>query len=202
MPTVADWSYGFGDYDAQSRTIAAFTPLTTFTNRTIRGGKVGATDVSGLEITQDGGTPAREKALVRRWIAPADGKVAIYAELAHTNKEGTGVVCRIVSSRSGLLGEWKAANSSTLTLLSDVAVQRGDTLDFTTVNQGDPRKESFTWAPTITMPGMEMPGMPGMAMRWDARADFMDPLQMPQPIGPWEELAHVLLMSNEFARAD
>jgi hypothetical protein len=128
--------------------------------------------------------------------------VDIYAELVATKKGGGGVVCRLVSSSGGLVGEWSAANSDTLTLRNGVRVVRGDTLDFLTISQDKQADESFVWAPTITMPGLAMPGMPSMAMRWDARSNFMDPDKLPQPIGPWEELAQVLLLSNEFACAD
>jgi hypothetical protein len=52
------------------------------------------------------------------------------------------------------------------------------------------------------MPTAEMPGMAGMAMRWDAKGDFMDPAKLPAPLTAWEELAHILLLSNEFAVVD
>ena len=48
----------------------------------------------------------------------------------------------------------------------------------------------------------EMPGMAGMPRIWDAKTDFMDIRKMPKPIGPWEELAQVLLLSNEFMFVD
>jgi hypothetical protein len=48
------------------------------------------------------------------------------------------------------------------------------------------------------MPEREMPGMFGMAMRWDAKSTFQDPAKAPRPLTGWEELAQVLLMSNEF----
>jgi hypothetical protein len=202
MPEVSDWKYGFGEFDPASQRVTAFTALTRFTDQRLRGGKVGGTDVSGLEITSDGGKPATAKALIRRWTAPCDGAIDIYAELVATKKGGGGVVCRLVSSSGGLVGEWSAASSDTLTLRNGVRVARGDTLDFLTISQDKQADESFVWAPTITMPGLAMPGMPSLAMRWDARSNFMDPDKLPQPIGPWEELAQVLLLSNEFACAD
>ena len=47
-----------------------------------------------------------------------------------------------------------------------------------------------------------MPGMAGMAMRWDAKSDFMDPARLPTPLTAWEELAHVPLLANELAAID
>jgi len=81
-------------------------------------------------------------------------------------------------------------------------VKAGDTLDFLTECRGDPKGDTFRWAPTITMPKVEMPGMAGMAMRWDAKGNFMDPSKLPAPLNAWEEFAHVLLLSNEFAVVD
>ena len=198
MPEVSDWAYGFGEFDAATHTIAHFTPL-QFAGDVVKGGKVGDQDTTGLEFNAQGGQPAPGKAAaVRRWTAPRDGTVTIYAELLHQSKEGDGVVCRIVSSRDGLLGEWTAVNQSILTTLSDVKVQKGDTLDFAALCRNDSKSDTYQWAPTITMTTAEMPGMSGMAMRWDARSNFLNPAKMPEPLGAWEELAQVLLLSNEF----
>jgi hypothetical protein len=198
MPEVSDWQYGYGDYDVKQKRIANFTAL-KFTGQVIKGTKVGLMDLSKLEINPEGGQPAKDKAAIRRWIAPLDGRVSIYAELIHTNKTGDGVLCRLVSSRQGLLGEWAAANTNLLTTAHDLEVQRGETLDFLTVCRDDPKNDTFKWAPTISMGTAEMPGMKGMSMRWDAKSNFRDPAKVPQPISPWEEFAQVLLLSNEFS---
>jgi len=194
MPEVNDWSYGTGDFDSQSQRVANFHALRFAGNKVVGNG--------GMELTKDGGQPAEGKAIIRRWIAPKEGKVNIYAELAHLPKEGDGVTSRVVSSRGGLLGEWSAAHNAVLTTLNDVEVKKGDTLDFLTICGSDPKNDTFRWSPTITMPLAEMPGMSGMAMRWDAKGDFMDPTKLPAPLSGWEELAHVLLLSNEFAVVD
>lgn len=164
----------------------------------VKGTRMGKIDESALELNREGGKPSKDKAAIRRWISPQGGHVDIYAALVHLSKTGEGVLCRLVSSRAGLLGERSAANSSRLTTLNDIEVKKGQTLDFVTECRDDPKNDSFKWAPTITMRDSEIPGMKGMSMRWDARSDFMDPATMPKPLGPWEELAQVLLLSNEF----
>ena len=194
MPEVNDWAYGTGTFDAQSQRVTGFQALKFAGNKVVGDG--------GMELTKDGGQPAADKAIIRRWTAPRDGRVHIQAELVHLQKEGDGVASRIVSSRSGLLGEWFAAQSAATTALNDVEVKKGDTLDFLTVCRADPKNDTFHWSPTIIMPSAEMPGMAGMAMRWDAKGDFMDPAKLPAPLSAWEELAHVLLLSNEFAVVD
>jgi hypothetical protein len=201
MPEVSDWQYGLGDYDPQEKRVEHFTAL-KFAGQIVKGTRMGKIDESALELNREGGKPSKDKAAIRRWISPQNGHVDIYAELVHLSKTGDGVLCRLVSSRTGLLGEWTAANSSRLTTLNDVEVKKGDTLDFLTECRDDPKNDSFKWAPTITMREAEMPGMKGMAMRWDARSDFMDPATLPKPLGPWEEFAQVLLLSNEFTFVD
>jgi hypothetical protein len=194
LPEANDWSYGTGDFDGQSQRVSHFQPLKFAGNKVVGNG--------GMELTKDGGQPAEGKPIIRRWTAPRDGKVNISAELAHLPKEGDGITSRIVSSRGGLLGEWAAAHGAVLTSLTGVEVKQGDTLDFLTLCGADAKNDTFRWSPTITMPGAEIPGMSGMAMRWDAKGDFMDPSKLPAPLNGWEELAHVLLLSNEFAVVD
>jgi hypothetical protein len=193
-PEVNDWTYGTGDFDPHTQRVTHFQVLRFAGNKVVGNG--------GMELTKDGGQPAQNKAIIRRWIAPRDGVVNIYAELTHLAKDGDGVTSRIVSSRNGLLGEWSAAHNAVMTSLSEVEVKKGDTLDFLTVCGADAKNDAFRWSPTITMPSAEMPGMAGMAMRWDAKGDFMDPAKLPAPLSAWEELAHVLLLSNEFAVVD
>ncbi len=207
MPEVAAWSYGFGDYDDHTQTAATFT-LLEFSDGTVKGTEIGELDLTALELTAHGGTAAAGKATIRRWFAPFDGRVDIYAELIHSSDSGDGVKCLVVSSRTGLLGQWAAANSSQLTVLTNVEVRQGETLDFVTAGVKGPKAEiysepeSFNWAPTVTIQDRYKPGMPGSPLRWDARHDFMDPAHVPLPLTAWEELAQVLLLSNEFAWVD
>ena len=101
-----------------------------------------------------------------------------------------------------LSGEWTTAGGHLMTDRKGVAVKTGDMLDFITVNRDGAGDEAFTWAPTIIMPDRQMPGMPSMPRRWDARGDFIDPNKMPQPISPWQSLAQTLLLANEAAWVD
>lgn len=201
VPEATAWAYGFAEYDEKAKKVTAFTPL-KFAGNVVKGTKVGSTDATGVEVTNDGGKTAKAVATCRRWIAPEDGKIDVAAELSHAGTIGDGVLCRIVSSRSGLLGEWTAKGNSVATALKAVEVKKGDTLDFLTFAQADPTGDSYRWAPTISMPGREMPAMPGMAMKWDAKTNFLDPAKLPAPLGPWEELAQVLLLTAEFATAE
>ena len=66
-------------------------------------------------------------------------------------------------------------------------------------SQTDKDAGPYQWSPSILMPGVEMPGMVGMARRWDARTDFADPSKPPKPLSALEELCQALLLSPEFA---
>jgi hypothetical protein len=136
---------------------------------------------------------------IRRWVAPFDGEVNITAELTHSDAKTEGVIARIISSRSGELGQWNAKAQSVATDLTKVSVKKGDTLDFIVSSQTDKVAGPYQWSPSITAPGKELPSMPGMARRWDARVDFSDPNKPPKPLNALEELCQALLLSPEFA---
>jgi cytochrome c553 len=228
MPQADDWTYGFGDYSDAAKKVENFTSLSNFVGAVVKGQKVGAVDVTAMELTPDGGKVAAGKAAVRRWTSPEKGRVRIDAELIHLQAAAPAqpvsaaqtpaqqspaadapadnpaaaasgpVVCRIVHGRHGVLGEWQATAEGVMTRVNDVECEVGDTIDFVAFTDVDPAKSGFIWSPTITMPDREMPSMPGMPLRWDARHDFLDPKAMPAPLSAWEELAQILLVSGEF----
>lgn len=194
-PETLAWTYGSGSVD-ETGFLTEFTPIP------FRGGKVRG--AGNLELTSTGGWPSASKAAVRRWTAPYSGTVNISGELSHLPAKpgGDGVECYVVSGRSGRIGKWTAQNHSLSTLLRDIRVIKGETIDFVTVARKDNLNDGFEWAPSITMYDRDVPSMPGIPMRWDARNDFASPDNFPTQLGPWEELTQVLLISNEFAFID
>jgi mono/diheme cytochrome c family protein len=219
QPEADDWSYGFADFDADAKTVKGFTSIDRFAGTVVRGLKTAEFDGTAMEMTPDGGRLVPGKAAVRRWTSPEKGTVKIEAELVHlmpaaakpaaaaagAEATATGdsaaaapIVCRIVHSRHGQLGEWTATSDGVMTKVESVVCEPGDTIDFVALTDLDPAKSGFIWSPTIVMVDRDMPALPGMKMRWDARHDFLDPKAMAKPLGPWEELAQVLLVSGEF----
>ena len=189
VPEASDWLYGFGDYDEKSGQVT-FNPINKFSGKIIRGQKLKDMDLSDMEINATGGKVVDEKATIRRWTAPFDGTVSVYAELLHSNvkedKDGKqtvinpdskGVFCRVVSSRKGSLGSWNVIDNAVMTNIETIKVKAGDTLDFITFCKGENKGERFTWAPTITMKDRDIPAMKGMAMRWDAKNKLYGPLK-------------------------
>jgi len=196
-PESKDWQYGFGEFDAASKQVKAFATLKAFDGKTFKG----TAKNGGVMLNAMGGDPGlgQSASSIRRWIAPLDGEINITAELTHTDAKTEGVIARIISSRTGELGEWTAKANSICTDLAKVAVKKGDTLDFIVSSQSDKDGGPYQWSPSITVPGSSMPGMPGMAQRWDARVDFADPSKPLKPLTALEELCQAVLLSPEFA---
>ncbi|NDD39126.1 MAG: hypothetical protein EB082_12080, partial [Verrucomicrobia bacterium] len=152
--------------------------------------------------------PGRDAAhaVIRRWIAPRDGTVAVSGALTHPAQQGDGVLARIVSSRTGVIGEAVARNGTAEIKAGDLAVQAGDTLDFIVECQADDNSDSFNWAPKLkfTDPvkrSKQLP--PGYETAWDAKADFTrQRTESPKNLTAWEKIAHLLLVSNEAAFVD
>ncbi|MBL9151827.1 MAG: PSD1 domain-containing protein [Verrucomicrobiales bacterium] len=192
-PESQDWQYGFGDLDADTKRVKDFTSIANFDGKAFKG--------SGVMLDAMGGDPgpASHLSTIRRWVAPLDGEVDISAELVHMDEKSDGVVARILSSRDGLLGEWKARNQAVCTDLAKVSVKKGDTLDFIVSSVGGKDAAAYQWSPSIVMPGAELPAMPGMSRRWDARVDFSNPKAPLKPLSAWEGLCQAVLLSPEFA---
>jgi hypothetical protein len=152
-------------------------------------------------LTAEGGHVGNDlkHAVVRRWTAPADGEVKIRARFEHASEQGDGVRGRIVSSRAGLLGEWMLHNSKATTNVERIEVKRGDTIDFIADMRGDYGYDSFTWAPRVTFLTTTAGGA---RSEWKAKEDFAGPMQKIQPLTRLQELAQVLLLSNEFIFVD
>jgi hypothetical protein len=98
-----------------------------------------------------GNTP--EFAAIRRWTAPSAGSVSIQGTLGHASPNGDGVRGRIVSQKTGLVGEWTVHNSETATPVQTIQLSAADTVDFVIDCRGDVNSDSFTWPVVLTIEG-------------------------------------------------
>jgi hypothetical protein len=199
------WHYGIGGFDAKAGRISGFQEFTQFKDgRWQPGDSFPVSDARGYaSITGTGGHPGRDlqHGVIRRWQAPVAGTYAVKGKLKHPAEAGDGVVGRIVSSRSGLLGEWKTHHGDSNTKLEEFQMIAGEFLDFVVdCGEGD-NSDSFEWSPTISL--VASGGGP-MASRssWSAKADFAGPTAPNRPLNSWERLAQALLASNEFVFVD
>lgn len=204
-PEVVAWKYGSGIYDESSERIIEFTAMTNFNGKVWQfAPKPPDARIGALQFDAEGGQPAATNAIVavRRWMAPRDGHVSIKGQFSHGSTSGDGVRGRIVSSRQGKLGEWVAFNNQIDAVVDWAEVKKGDTLDFVTDCRANSTADTFKWSPVIQMMDGEPQVETGQPTVWDAKQNFADPLKLPKTLNAWEELAQVLLLSNEFAFLD
>ena len=121
--------------------------------------------------------------------------VSIESKLVHEAQPGDGVRAFIVSSRHRLLSSETVHRQSADLNSDSIRVMAGDTIDFA-VDIGDIlNSDQFLWDITIRK---SVDGTRETV--WNAANDFIAPAQ--PPLQPWEQLAHVLLCSNEFLFVD
>ena len=196
------WSYGFGKFEESKQRVENFTPLPHWTGYAWQGGeKLPDAKLGWVILNGDGGHVGNDQnhAAIRRWRAPRDGMVSIDGELNHPSEKGDGVRGRIVSSRSGLLGEWTAQHGKVAIQLKNVEVRRGDHLDFVADCRQSVEFDSFHWAPVVKISAEKRSGPADEPTEWSAKNDFNGPPKAParRPLNAWEKLAQVILLANE-----
>ncbi len=204
-PEVPAWSYGYGRYDEKARRVEGFTPLPHWTGYAWQGGETLPDATLGwVLLTSEGGHVGNDQnhAAIRRWRAPADGAVVVRGELSHPSEKGDGVRGRVVSSRTGLLGEWTAQHGKAATELARVEVRQGDYLDFVADCRQSVEFDSFHWTPTLKWVGggaVSASTTGESVQEWNAKSDFGGPVKKVErrPLTAWEKYAQVLLLANE-----
>jgi hypothetical protein len=197
--TVADWSYGYGEYHEESKQLRGFTRLPHFTGKVWQGGPNWPDGKLGwVQLSAEGGHAGndRQHAAVRRWTAPTEMSVRIESVLTHPTKAGDGVRGFLVHSRGGLLQSATVHDSQARLDVAELIVQSGDTLDFAVDIGGGLNNDQFTWHIAIVPRSAD----PRAGSTWNAKADFHGPPVT--RLGPWEQLVQVLLSANEFAFVD
>jgi hypothetical protein len=195
---AAAWSYGYGPCDEASGRVTAFTPLPHFTGTAWQGGAAVPDSALGwVYLTAHGGHPGNDPqhAAIRRWTAPADCEVTIKSEIVHEAEAGNGIQGWIVSSRDGILGSAAVDHGRAALTIKSVHVQRGDTLDFVADIAGELNSDQFLWPVSIRVVADAATSIPLPATQWQSVQDFRGPLV--HPLSPWEQLAQLLLISNE-----
>jgi hypothetical protein len=197
------WKYGSGLFDAEMNRVREFTVMKVRKDgRLIPGNTFPDARFGHLSVTATGGHPGPGAGLasIRRWTAPALGKIKIEGALGHTSENGDGVRGRIVSSARGKLGEWTVRNSKAETAV-EFDVHGGETIDFVVECVANATADGYTWAPNIAFtPDPE--AIDTVARTWNAKKDFETAAKPAAPLTRWEEFAQVLLLSNELAFVD
>ena len=194
---VRDWQYGYGKFNAESNSIEGFTALPHFTGTAWQGGaKWPDAKLGWAQLTATGGHAGNDldHAVVRRWTAPSDGSVSVRSQVIHNVADGDGVRAIVVHTKSnstGLTLKNEIVHNSQVDFSFDtIAVAKGDTLDFVVNFQANLNNDQFLWSPAIQM----------QEKSWQAERDFAG--KQPNYLTPWEQLAQVLLLSNELTYLD
>jgi hypothetical protein len=192
---VAVWQYGL-------TSPKGFEPLKNFVDQKWQPASITPQPYFGnAELSANGGAPPDDPALAitRRWVSPIDGTIEITGVLTHKVEEkpleyrkqwSDGVHARIVRNGKEILLEKSVNNGKAEFAVAQIAVNAGDTIDFTADCVKNAETDAFEWAPVIKSGGRI----------WDAAKDFAGPA--PPHLSPWEKFAQVLLQTNEFAFVD
>ena len=200
-PEALAWSYGSGEVDAAAGKTKVFTPLPYFNGSAWQGGPQWPDAKLGwAQLTAGGGHAGNDlqHAVVRRWTAPAPLRVAIRSTLVHEVAAGDGVRGWMISSRQGVLQQSVAHNAKVPFERAELDVEAGETLDFVVDFRANLNSDQFLWAPTIEAAGATE--LPLSERHWNAEKNFAG--QPMTNLKPLEQLAQVLLLSNEFMFVD
>ncbi len=188
------WRYGYGRIDMEKQRVADFVELLHFTGtRWQASASLPDPKVGWAFIDAKGGHPAEhaDRAAIRRFVVPSNGKYSINGALKHVPAEGNGVRARIVSSKAGVLGEWKVHKSNATTGPFEVELQVGDTLDFVVDFNGDITHDEHEWVLDVRL-ASDTP------RAWNSEKEFRGQATVDR----WQMLVQALLMTNEFVFVD
>jgi hypothetical protein len=171
------WKFGYGFIaaTAEEGTIAPvnFTPYPFFGGDTWKGGEKVPDEKLGYSfLNKTGGHPnTREQRPIRRWVAPASGKLAIKGTLKHSSENGDGVQVTVYSSRLGKQGSWPAASGSVDYELT-LDVEKGDVIDTIVDERENHTSDSFGNNYTISLTNKET----GTEQTWSSAEEFHGPI--------------------------
>jgi len=193
-----DWQYGYGALDEAAKCVTGFTPLPHFSGGAWQGGAKWPDEKLGwVQLTASGGHPGndRSRAAIRRWTAPRDMTVRIESKLKHEPTQGDGIRAFVVSSNHGMLHSQMIHHDVADLNTESLTVSKGETVDFVVDIGGVLNSDQYLWSATI-----ELTENDKSSINWNSVDDFAG--QSVARLGPWEQLAQVLLCTNEFIFVD
>jgi hypothetical protein len=178
LASLNPWKFGYGFITtaAEEGKIAPvnFTPYPFFGGDTWKGGeKVPDEKLGYTFLNRTGGHPNNpQQRPIRRWIAPATGKLVIKGTLKHSSENGDGVQVTVYSSRLGKQGSWQAASGSVDYELT-LEVEKGDVIDTIIDERENHTSDSFANSYTISLIDKET----GEEKTWPSEKGFHGPIK-------------------------
>ncbi len=200
----ACWSLGSGTFDAERGVVADFRPLVHFDGR--RWWPSPARSASEVMFDAVGGRPGADRAAVRRWHAPeeAGDRYLLRGTFETGRFFGDGLDLLVLSSRVGLLKKVSIDALGPVDLhVENLKIEPGDHIDLVVFPRGDNAFDDFSWSPRIVEVGQNASGQPYAVRQWRSDHAFRRSIPVWEGgLDPWEQLAQVLLISNEFMFVD
>lgn len=195
------WTYGVGMIDEQHR-VTALERFQHFTgDRWQTSSEFPVDSPWGYAFVEreDAHPPrASDRAVVRRFTAPFDGDVVVRGQVGHRQQDGDGVELSVWIGDDRKFKETQKANNRPLPPMRG-KVKAGQSIDFVVSNHKFDSFDGFFLRATVRLIGRD-----GESIETNSVKDFAGPMAMTasQPLDRAEQLAQVLLMSNEFAFVD
>ena len=193
-PSPPLWQYGRGHYDGASQKVD-FHALPHWTGNAWQGSAKLPDDKLGWCILNaDGGHPARDLAVIKRFTSPRDMSISLEGRVKRDSEVGNGVLARIVSNRQGQLAEWIIEPKQGVAApITNIDLKAGEILDFIVESRGDENSDSYVWRAVLRATD---------GTTYGTQSQFHGPLSDRRPLTAWERYAQALLGTNEFAFVD
>jgi hypothetical protein len=195
------WTYGIGMIDDEHR-VTSLEPFAHFTgDRWQASSEFPVDSPAGYAFLgrEDGHTPrGSDRAVVRRFTAPFDADVTVRGQVGHRDKQGDGVELSIWIGDDRKFKETQKSNNRPIGGLKG-KVKKGQSIDFVVSPGGSDSFDGFFLRASVDLVGSD-----GNAIDSRSVKDFSGPTTAAaaEPLDRFEQLAQVLLMSNEFAFVD
>lgn len=209
IPTASQWEYGYGAYDLKTKTLSEFKTIPFWNGKQYQGGdRLPDPKIGWVFLDKTGGHPGNDlkHVAVIRWRAPETMTVSIKGIFKHELPQGNGVRGRVLVAGKQALGPWTIHQKSVETNLDQVNVKKDQTIDFIVDIANQLGFDSFIWSPEITVQPVETAATSktdqsqSTVRHWNYSQDFREPDKI--QITPWQSLAQILLLSNEFQFID
>ncbi len=193
------WQYGTAELNDQGA-VVKFAAFKTFKdNRWQNSDKFPDDELGYSSLGHDHGHPGNgdAQAVVRRWTAPSDGTVTIGGVIGHKQEQGDGVRAAFA------IGDhvyWREVQKNNIRPIEPMTwpIKAGQSLDMIVDKHDNNGFDSFSWRINVRFEGAG-----GRVIEANSVDDFSGPLPAEdKAMNRREQLAQVLLLSNEFAFVD
>ncbi|QDT41501.1 Planctomycete cytochrome C [Gimesia alba] len=208
-PIASQWEYGYGAYDLKTNTLSHFKTIPHWNGKQYQGSdRLPDPKIGWVFLDKTGGHPGNDMnhVAVIRWRAPETMTVSIKGSFKHELPQGNGVRGRVLIAGKQTLGPWTIHQKSVETNLDQVKLKKDQTIDFIVDIADNLGFDTFIWSPEISVQPVQTAATSKTdngqqpVKHWNYSQDFREPDKI--RITPWQSLAQILLLSNEFQFID